>query len=99
MASKLRRGSSGDSAATRPSKSVPRTYSKLDRAFIETALRVGLAPLAHACLLQLRLAPNNRSRQSVIPLGFHGKHAVWVDRTLRVAGNGTADELRAVIGR
>ena len=88
-----------DSVAARSSKSVPRRRSKLDRAFIvETAARFDVAPLAHAGDLQLRLAPTISPRQSVIRLGFHGKHVAWVDRTLRVAWN-AADELRAVVGR
>lgn len=88
-----------DSVAARSSKSVPRRRSKLDRAFIvETAARFDVAPLAHAGDLQLRLVPTISPRQSVIRLGFHGKHLAWVDSTLRVTWNITADELRAVAG-
>jgi len=67
----------GDGVAARSSKSAPRRRSKLDRAFIaivETAARFDVALLAHAGDLQLRLAPTISPRQSVIRLGFHGKH-------------------------
>ncbi len=57
-----------------------------------------LASLAQVLDLPLRLDPTIGRRQPIIRLDPRDEKVVWVDDTLRVAWNISADELRAVAG-